>query len=213
MERIAVEHLAASFNSAATFTYSVAGHHGPAVGHPLRDFADGIVGHMLAYLKERGRNTGLPENMIDKQLVAINTALRSKVEHLDDDFAHGMMDNDKMKKDPLVSLVANQTNSPGAVQQLGVGNFSQTALVQNYQSLVETIDRVIASDEFKNLNNDQKARFCDTADALRDEASNPKPDAGRLQRWGTRLVEFCKETGMKVATNAIVQILSKIFVG
>jgi hypothetical protein len=213
MQRIAVEQLTASFNTSATFAYSLAGHHGPEVGHPLWDFSGVILANMLAYLKERGRNTGLSEDMVDKQLVVIEGALRNKAEHLNDDFAHGIMENDKMKKDPLVSLVANQTNSPGAVQQLGVGTFSQTALVHNYQSLVETIYQITASEEFSGLNDEQKDRFRDYSGSLKDEASSPKPDAGRLQRWGTRLLNFCKEAGMKVATSAVAQVLSKIFVG
>ncbi|MBX9693502.1 MAG: hypothetical protein K2Z81_14025, partial [Cyanobacteria bacterium] len=135
MERIAAEHLTSSFNSAATFAYSLAGHHGPDVTAPLKSFADWATTSMIAYLRQKGRNTGLDEQTIDKQVSVIITSLQSKAEQLLDDFAHGMMDDGKMKKDPLVSLTANQTNSPGAVQQFGVGEFSQTAFVQNHQSL------------------------------------------------------------------------------
>ena len=213
MEILAIEHLTSSFNGAATFAYSLADHHGPEVSDPLKEFADQVVSDILAYLKNRGRNTGIDDATVEKQLAVIATSLQTKNEHLIDDFAHGIMANEKMKKDPLVSLIANQTNSPGAVQQLGVGNFSQTALVQNYPSLVETIDRVIASDEFAALKEDQKAQFQDYAGSLKDEASNAKPEAGRLQRWGTRLLNFCREAGMKVATSSIADVLTKIFIG
>lgn len=211
--RLAIEHLDTAFNSAATFAYSYTNSHGPEIVEPMNSFARGFVTDTLDYLKLRGRNTGLDELTLNRQLGVTEESLRRKTEQLIDDFTHGMMENNKMKKDPLVSLVANQTNSPGAVQQLGVGNFSQSALVQNYQSLVETIDRVMESEEFGGLSEERKALFRDYSGALKDEASSPKADAGRLQRWGTRLVDFCKEAGMKMSTDAIVDILSKIFIG
>jgi hypothetical protein len=55
-------------------------------------------------------------------------AMREKRERLLDDFKHGIIGSERLKRDPVVSFVANQTGSPGAVQQIGIGDFSQSAL-------------------------------------------------------------------------------------
>jgi hypothetical protein len=71
----------------------------------------------------------------------------------------------------------NQTNSPGAIQQVGIGdNFSQSAFTQNHHELVTAIDRALASTEFTQLNQDQKDAFSDTAVVVKEEASKSTPD-------------------------------------
>jgi hypothetical protein len=55
-----------------------------------------------------------------------------------------MIGSQRLKKDPVVSIVSNQTNSPGAVQQIGVGDFSQKAFVENHQPLVDAINKALA---------------------------------------------------------------------
>jgi hypothetical protein len=213
MEQLAVEHLTSAFNGAATFSFSLAGSHGREVAVHLKRLVETVTADIVSCLERRALNTGLKTGMIQQQVAKVVGALNEKAEHLMDDFTHGMMDNGKMKKDPLVSLVANQTNSPGAVQQLGVGDFSQNAFTQNHHALVEVIDRVTASEEFQALDVKQKAVFSDYADSLKEEAANPNPDAGRLRRWSERLLNFTKEAGLKLATDALVQVLSRIFVG
>jgi hypothetical protein len=79
------------------------------------------------------------------------TAMREKRDWLLDDFQHGMMGSERLKKDPVVSIVSNQTNSPGSVQQIGVGDFSQNAFVQNHQPLVDAINKALASSEYAKL--------------------------------------------------------------
>jgi hypothetical protein len=132
-------------------------------------------------------------------------ALNQKSERLMGDFTHGMMGSEKLKKDPLVSIVSNLTNSPGAVQQIGVGTFSQTAATQQYNSLVDAIDSVVASPEFDALSQDQKDAFTDISDALKTEVI--KPNAGN------RLVALSTDIGLRVAANAIAQVLARMFMG
>lgn len=213
MERLALEQLTSSFNNAATFAYSLAGHHGPEVVEPLAAFANRITANIIDYLKERGRNTGIQEDTVNKHVDVIVKALGVRSDHLVDDLNHGMMADGKLKKDPLVSLSAHQTNSPGAIQQLGVGDFSQSALIQNHQPLVEAIDRIETSDEFANLNEDRKALYRAYAEALKEEASEPKPDAGKMRKRTAKLLEFCRDTGMTTASSAIGEVIAKIFVG
>jgi hypothetical protein len=48
---------------------------------------------------------------------------------------------------------------------------------------------------------------------VKDEVAKSQPDAGKLKRWGGRLVEVGKDLGMKVATAEIVHMLAKMFGG
>jgi hypothetical protein len=129
-----------------------------------------------------------------------------------DDFRHGMMGSQRLKKDPVVSIVSNQNNSPGAVQQIGVGDkFSQQAFVQNHQPLIDAIEKALASSEFAKLQPEQKDGFKDVADTLLEEAAKPTPDAGKIRRWGTRLSEIALQVGMRVASEEIIHVIGKIF--
>src|SRR5438128_2390401 len=105
------------------------------------------------------------------------------------------------KNDPVVTIVANQSESPGAVQQIGVGQFSQHAFVANNRPLIAAIDDALASQEFASLQPTQQDGFRDMAQVLKTELSKPSPDQGALRRWGNRLVEFGKEVGMKTASS------------
>jgi hypothetical protein len=139
-------------------------------------------------------------------------AMREKRERLLDDFQHGMMGSERLKKDPVVNVVNNQTNSPGGVQQVGIGDhFSQTAFAQNHQELVNAIDQALVSQEFTQLPPDQKDAYSDVAAVVKEEAAKTQPDAGKLKRWGGRLVDLGKDLGLKVATAEIVHLLAKMF--
>ena len=80
-----------------------------------------------------------------------------------------MKGSERLKKDPAVSIVSNQTNSPGAVQPIGVGDFSQEAFVQNHQPLVDAINKALTSPEYESLRPEQKEALKDLADTLLDE--------------------------------------------
>jgi hypothetical protein len=56
-------------------------------------------------------------------------------------------------------------------------------------------------------------RLSGHADTLKDEAAKQMPDAGKLKRWGSRLVELGRELGIRVATSEITTVLHNIFGG
>jgi hypothetical protein len=89
-----------------------------------------------------------------------------------DDFSHGMHGGARLSKEPVVANIINNTmtNSPGAVQQAGVGDFSQTAFTQQTANLVKAIDILLASDEFQKLDDEKRSAVGDVADALKHEA-------------------------------------------
>ncbi|MGY8665406.1 hypothetical protein Q3C01_24000 [Bradyrhizobium sp. UFLA05-109] len=87
-----------------------------------------------------GPRTGIAEATVARELNNIKVALLERRDRVLDDFVHGMTGDERMKKDAVVSIVNTQSNSQGAVQQVGVGEFSQSAIINRHQQLVAAID-------------------------------------------------------------------------
>jgi hypothetical protein len=199
-------------NSAFQFVYNATGQHAGGVYDALSETSQKMLDQMVdhvrqkADLNDRAFGGGYSE-IVDRMLIDI----KGKRERLLDDFRHGIMGDQKLKKDPIVSIVANQTGSPGAVQQVGVGDFSQSAFVQNHHALVEAIERALKSPEFEKLEPAQKEGFKDITDTLLDEAKKSPPDPGKLKRWGMRAAELAKDLGLHVVAAEIVHVMGKMF--
>jgi hypothetical protein len=86
-------------------------------------------------------------------------------------------------------------------------------MVQNYAPLLEAIETATQHADFKALTPEQQVAFVDIADTLKEECAKAQPDAGKVKRWSTRLLEFSSNVGMTAGTAAIGQVLAKIFVG
>jgi hypothetical protein len=209
-----VEILEREMNSAIQFVYNHTGQHTGEVYDQVVYCSNQMLERMVQDVRTRaGMNDrtfgGGYAEIVDR----MQTAMREKRERLLDDFQHGMMGSGRLKKDPVVSIVSNQTDSPGAVQQVGVGNFSQNAFVQNHQPLVDAVNKALASPEYAKLEPAQQEGFKDVADTLLDEAKKDKPDAGKLKRWAHRLGELATQLGLHVAATEIVHIVSGMFPG
>lgn len=207
VNRIFGEH----FDSAAQFTFNLTGDHAPEAIKPLDYFAGRVVEMLNQKLVEFGPRTGIDGPTWGRELNNIRVRLGELRTRRMRDFTHGMMGNERMKKDGVVSIINNQTHSPGAIQQSGVGNFSQQAFSQHHQPLVAAIDAALASADFAKLGDSQKQGFKDIADVVKEEASKPNPDASKLKRWSDRLISMGTEIGMRVAVSEIGQILARIF--
>jgi hypothetical protein len=195
-------------NAAIQFAYNYTGEHAGEVFDQVSYCAKQMVDKIMGVA--RSRNTPVGGEIINKMEVA----LRERKDIILDNFNHGMMGSERLKKDPLLNVINNQTNSPGAILQVGVGdNFSQLAFTQNHHELVNAIDRALASAEFSQLSQEQKDAFSDTAVVVKEEAAKPTPDVGKLKRWGTRLVDLSKDIGMKVVAGEIVHLLNSMFGG
>lgn len=178
----------------------------------LSRFASELIDAIMVEVTERSNRLGISGTVVPNQLAVIRHALDDLWRHLTDDYQHGMQGSERLKKDPLVSVINNQTNSPGAIQQVGIGdNFSQQAFKQNNQELVNAIDRALASAEFAQLAPDHKEAYSDTALVVKEEAAKAQPDVGKLKRWGRRLVDLGKDVGMKAATAEVAHLLAKMF--
>ncbi|MET3967038.1 MULTISPECIES: hypothetical protein [Bradyrhizobium] len=209
-EDIATNLLKSTITDASKFTFEFTGGHEPGALVYLKNFADRVQHLIWAEITEKAERLGLGE-VSTNHLEKVRGKLDRFKQQALDDFSHGMQGSERLKKDPVVNAVINQSNSPGAVAQVGAGTFSQSAFVQQQHQLIEAIDQAINSPEFAALNPDQQQGFRDIADVLKAEASTAKPDTGKLQRWGKTLVTFAADTGMKAASSTIAQVLTKIF--
>jgi hypothetical protein len=200
-------------NDAIQFAYNLTGEHDGEVVNQVAYCATQMAAKIMQIARERASNDGVAGGTAAEIINKMDTELFDRKDALLDDFKHGMMGSQRLKKDPVVSIVSNQTNSPGAVQQIGVGNFSQSAFVQNHKPLVEAIDAALSSAEFKALPELEQQGFRDVADVVKEEADKTTPDPGKLKRWGKRLVELGTDLGLKVATGTIATLLAKMFTG
>ncbi len=201
--------LSREVNDAFQFAHNLTGEHDGEVANQVSHCATQMVAKIMQIARQNSSTEGgTAAEIINK----MDVTLSEKKDALVEDFRHGMMGSQKLKKDPVVSIVSNQNNSPGAVQQIGVGDkFSQLAFVQNHQPLIAAVERALASPEFAKLPPEQKDGFRDVADTLLEEAAKPTPDVGKLKRWGTRLSEIALQVGMRVASEEIIHVIGKIF--
>lgn len=209
-EQIATNLLKSSISDASKFTFEFTEGHEPEALAYLKNFAGRVQQIIFAEITEKADRLGLGAVTTD-HLNNVRTKLDRLREQGLDDFSHGMQGSERLKKDAVVNAVINQSNSPGAVAQVGAGTFSQSAFVQQQHQLIEAIDQAINSPEFAVLNPEQQQGFRDIADVVKTEASSGKPDTGKLQRWGKTLVSYATDVGMRVASSTIAQVLVKIF--
>jgi hypothetical protein len=198
-------------NEAAQFTFNLSEANDGEVARQLDYCVGRMVELIINHVVDGGSRSGIHSNTAGPQVNKTRVALNEKKQQLMDDFTHGMMGSQRLKKDSVINIINNQTNSPGAIQQAGVGQFSQSAFVQNHQPLIDAVGKALASPEFDKLLPEQKTAFKDVADALLDEAKKDNPDPGKLKRWGSRLGEFAMQVGLNVASSEIIHVLGKIF--
>jgi hypothetical protein len=161
----------AAFADTMKFSYSVTGGHDAELEGQLKYYGSEMINAIMEAVTERSGRLGISgSTVIDSQLAIIRHRLEELRARMADDFAHGMQGSERLKKDPLVNVI--QSNSPGAVQQVGIGDqFSQAAFLQSHQELISAIDRALASAEFAALSREQKEAFSDTAAVVKEEAT------------------------------------------
>ena len=122
----------------------------------------------------RARNSSVGGDIINKMEVS----LRERKDIILDNFRHGMMGSERLKNDGVINVVQN--NSPGAVLQVGSGSFNQSVYNQSHQSLVQEIEKALASPEFSALTPVDKVSVQDIAEVVKEEAKKPEPEPGEL---------------------------------
>jgi hypothetical protein len=209
-EEIAANLLKSTIADASKFVFEFTGGHEAEAQARLKLFADRVQQIVMVEISEKADRLNLGAVTI-QHLGKVRAKLDRFREQALDDFSHGMQGSERLKRDPVVNAVINQSNSPGAVAQVGSGTFSQSAFTQQQHQLIEAIDQALRSLEFAALNPEQQQGFQDIADIVKAEASSANPDTGKLQRWGKTLVSFASDVGLKLASSTIAQVLVKIF--
>lgn len=150
------------FLAAQQFIYNLTGDHGDELPNRLLIFGQDVVDRLLAIDAERVDRLGIQGDIIPAHKNRLSRELTSRRMGMAEDFKHGMLGSERLKKEPTVSI--HQSNSPGAVQQVGVGdNFSQQAFNANHRELVAAIERALASNELADADDQEKRQqFVDT---------------------------------------------------
>jgi hypothetical protein len=212
LKQEALKALTQEFSRAAQFTYNRLGNVESSACVAMDVFCQKAEFVIVHVLKRLAPGVGLAPVDIEPHILQITDELKIKSHHLLDDFSQGMLGDEKLKKEPSVSIVNTQTNSPGAIQQVG-SNFNQSAFNQNHQSLVQEIDKALASPQFAALKPEEQLEVRDLADAVKLEAEKAAPDVGKLKRWGDKLVKVSEDVGLKVVSGTIAGLLLKMYTG
>ena len=192
-------------NDAIQFAYNYTGQNDGQVYEQVAYCAKQMVDKIMGLA--RLRNTPVGGEIINKMEVALG----ERKDSLLDNFKHGMMGSERLKKDAVINVM--QSNSPGAVLQVGTGNFNQSAYNQHHQSLVQEIDKALTSSGFSALKQEDRVSVRDIAEVVKEEAKKTEPDVGKLQRWGGRLVKITEDVGLKVVSSTIAGLLLKMYTG
>jgi hypothetical protein len=118
--------LSREVNDAFQFAYNLTGEHDGEVANQVAYCARQMVAKIMQIARQNASTDGgTAAEIINK----MDVTLSEKKDALVEDFRHGMMGSQRLKKDPVVSIVSNQNNSPGAMQQIGVCSLSLERLV------------------------------------------------------------------------------------
>jgi hypothetical protein len=77
-----------------------------------------MVAKIMQIARQRASNHGVPGGTAAEIINKMDIALSERKDALLDDFKHGMMGSQKLKKDPVVSIVSNQNSSPASANDV-----------------------------------------------------------------------------------------------
>jgi hypothetical protein len=134
------------------------------------------------------------------------TATDARIAGMVDDLSHGIAGGTRLNKDPLVSVISQITNSPGAVSQSGIGNIQHARASAN-SHIRSALAQFMQSKEVQTLSLDNKQSIADVAEVLVIELDKAEPDSSKIGRWGKRLVDIAERLGIGVAASGLSHVL------
>jgi hypothetical protein len=129
----------------------------------------------------------------------------SLVDAVVDGFRHGMIGEEKLKQDPVVNISTTVNHSKDVVIQNAVGDNNRQSVEQ--RSLLDALDKLLGSQEFKNLTEQNRLAIQDMVDVLRSEVTKQDAEQDKVGRWGSRLIELLKQVGLHTAAHTITHLL------
>jgi hypothetical protein len=209
---IAEEYERAAANAAdrmVRLAYSVTGSTEPpvcdAVERGLVELRDRCTSDLRGFLETQ---TSLaPPNARKEVTERFLTAMGVVISASLDDMRHGIAGGTRLTKDPVVSVISNITNSPGAVQQSGVGNVQQTVTSGTTNNIQSALAQFMNSTDVQGLTAENKQSVADVAEVLASELKKPQPDASKIARWGRRLIDIAERLGIGVVASGLSHTL------
>jgi hypothetical protein len=101
-----------AYIDAQQFAFNLMETNDEALVDRLSTCASEMIAALMEEVTERANRLGIGGSIVPTQLAAIQHRLEDLRTRLTDDFRHGMRGSERLKKDPVVSIVSNQTNSP-----------------------------------------------------------------------------------------------------
>jgi hypothetical protein len=123
-----------------------------------------------------------------------------------EDFKHGMDGDVPLTKQQTGNVYVTQTNSPAG--QIAVGNQNIQSIQQQSSAFIKTIEDVLASDGFKELNNDKAEVVRTLADLVREELQKPSADKSKVKSWIERMGTLIQAGGLVAEGAKILGALS-----
>lgn len=193
----------------ATFTYTALGETSVKAGVALEGAGFKFVDEAVQWLRNKyeSKTTKAFGGYLGPSLPELEQRLRDVVQNAVEDFRHGIAGEAALKKDPLVNIVSKIANSPGAVVQTALGDNNEQTVQQRASGILQAIDEMLASEEFKSLDGPKGSAIEDAVDVVRGEIKKPDADQSKITRWTRRLLEMTKEFGMHVAAAALAKAL------
>jgi hypothetical protein len=176
-----------------------------AVTQGLNELRDTLSNDLSQFVQSQRQHTGMSGQCLSDFLGATNKLITGTI----DDFQNGFAGGNRLAKDPLVSVISQITNSPGAVLQSGVGNNVQTATTSAFapNNVRSALLQFLNSQDVQGLAPDDKQSVADVAEVLGSELDKSQPDTSKITRWGRRLVEMAERLGIGVAASGLSHAL------
>lgn len=188
----------------ARLAHEITGDHSPETTAVVETEASALANAYIGWLNTTARRSPFPHML--PPAAQLQGKLNDAVAAMVDDFRNGIAGDNRMTKDPVVSVINNVTASPNAVVQNAIGTGNMQSV--NQSDLRAAIQQMFASPEFKNLSEQQRKGIEDVADIVTEEAAKKEPDAGKLARWGQRLIGLLQDVGLSVAADIISKVLT-----
>jgi hypothetical protein len=204
------ESFRATLHLLCRFGFEASGKVTPETADLLDSIASSLACEHLAMLEQLQEAATLPERTFTRVIDECRDQLFETRSALIDDFKHGMHEGKQVTKEPFVSFSSHITNSPGAVQQTGVGTLTQTVSEQTFAPLLGTVEAMLRSPEVAALGDEKRQALVDTAEVVRREAQNSQPEPSKVKRWSERLIGLAREFGLNVAADAVLEALKKV---
>jgi hypothetical protein len=124
-----------------------------------------------------------------------------------ENFQRGIAGRTRLTKDPLVTVISDITNSPGAVLRTELADRQNAIPTISTTNIKSELAEFLNSKEVQSLGAENKQSVVDVAEVLASELDKPTPDASKIARWGRRLVKLGERLGIAVAASAFSKVL------